>query len=795
MWFLEHESLFEGKRMWLKPGSQHLYGRTKAREGDGGNSVFIDSKSVSRQHMMLKVAQVQSGDGTKLHTRSHVEITDLSGRSGTFVGDHKLLNKDGDGGKLTLDNKKTSYEIKLGNSYPPFTLKWQPMVFTYASKENKEGKIRTAKLHALDIKTTSDFVYGQTTHVVSQKRNLPKVLQGLVCGTHIATEEFLDRIVKVATSACDAETYSPSKLEQEFDTWWPNESGFVPPVGPEPVPRPEQMLRPDPSRSEIFSGLSFVFLDENQYNNLQGVITGGTGKALLYNVQPGTTTMDEYVDFVKSVAGGKKTSKADTGRLPVVTIRLASYPPDMEEWATNFVNGVDLTLNQRSILQNEFLDAIVTNDTSPLQKPPPEIEISSTALPESTDVAPSGSIQKSPPSLGATPSSTVEPAMKDEPSKTIPRKRPLRRGATASRFTAFDDFEPPPKSRKIASETPIEDIQESIPVQASDVDVESGFGTHSSRQHRPSPQESVEETDQMDKLFPAAAALRQARLASHGPSASVEPETQTNTTKAKSKGAQMLEKLQKNAKKADKEINVREQTRQRIVEAERQRQEDEERLRELLEDVEISSIRGLALIEDMEVRQRSSRSNVQPQASDERWNPEWNGRKNFKKFKRRGAERGPQAHKVIVTLEETPAKQGISFGNAFSVEDTHKPRSKEDERRLKRRQGRGAKDDDSELEPGFTRRPKNKQREVINVEDSELDEDVMEVTQPGKGTAGTERVEETQVGDTQIQQGRKRPSTSVAAGQPASKRRTAQRDDDSDAEETGFRLARRRRGG
>ena len=47
----------------------------------------------------------------------------------------------------------------------------------------------------------------------------------------------------------------------------------------------------------------------------------------------------------------------------------------MEAWATAFVTGVDQALNQRSILQNEFLDAIITKDASSLQKPPATIEI------------------------------------------------------------------------------------------------------------------------------------------------------------------------------------------------------------------------------------------------------------------------------------------------------------------------------------------------------------------------------------------------------------------------------------
>lgn len=64
MWFLEHESAFgAGRRQWLRPGSQYLFGRTKAAKGDVGQSVFIDHKAVSRKHMMIKVLDVPPGDG------------------------------------------------------------------------------------------------------------------------------------------------------------------------------------------------------------------------------------------------------------------------------------------------------------------------------------------------------------------------------------------------------------------------------------------------------------------------------------------------------------------------------------------------------------------------------------------------------------------------------------------------------------------------------------------------------------------------------------------------------------
>ena len=68
MWFLEHESLFGGKRVWLRPGSQQLFGRTKSDDKDGpqGTNWKIDNKAVSRKHVMLKVYDAAPEDGTKL---------------------------------------------------------------------------------------------------------------------------------------------------------------------------------------------------------------------------------------------------------------------------------------------------------------------------------------------------------------------------------------------------------------------------------------------------------------------------------------------------------------------------------------------------------------------------------------------------------------------------------------------------------------------------------------------------------------------------------------------------------
>jgi hypothetical protein len=804
MWFLEHENLFGGKRIWLRPGSQQLFGRTKPDGNETeGKKVFIDNKNVSRKHMIIKVLEVPPEDGKKLHARSQIEVTDLSCRQGTVVDGGQTLKstKEADGNttyaRTTLNG--TEHTIRLSHSYPPFTLKWKDIVFTYASKETERMKARSAQLHAIDIKTTSEFVYGKTTHVVSQKRNLPKVLQALVSATPIVTNDYLDAILNAAAHSVDGQdNYVPSKLEEDFDMSWPQEKEYVSPAGQEPVPRPDQLLEPDPFRSEVFSGLTFVFLDETQHANLHQVIAGGGGKALLYNIHLGETTVQEYVDYVMSIVGQKRRAKTSQGALPVVTVRLSVSSDDLQDWATTFVTGVDQALKQRSILQNEFLDAIITKDTSPLRRAPAEtIEIGS-SIPVTTRT------QRSVREMSATPQPEAAPqipeatsASQEQLAKPNPRKRPIRRGVT-SRFTGFDDYEPPTKTRKI-EDSPMEDIQESMPVHDPSQSVSA---TQTRRAMRSQTQATAEDrAEQMEKLFPAAAAIKRQRAATRAPSASVEPEGQNTAEKPKSKATQLMEQMQRTKKKSEKEIDVRKEARKRIEEDEERRKMEEESLREALEGVDIAEIRANVEIEEMPLRPQGERPNNHSQIRSDRWNPDWNGRKNFKRFRRRGAERGPQSQRVLVTFEEAPQKKG--FGDsAFFLEDTEPtPRTKEDERRLKRRMGRAA-DSGSEAETGFSRRKRTKQTaaEVINVEDSagEGDERPVISGRTQRSSGKTQRIAETQLEETEIQtqrgsDGRKRgPPVTVAAGQPAAKKgRMARRDDSSDEEETGFRFRRR----
>ncbi|KAJ4409591.1 hypothetical protein N0V91_002512 [Didymella pomorum] len=819
MWFLEHESLFGGRRVWLRPGSQQLFGRTKSSEE--GKTWRIDNKAVSRQHCTIRVLEVPADAGSKLHIRSQIEITDLSCRQGTQIDGNMIKSTKNDDGSIEYAKtilEGTEHSIRLAQSYEPFKIFWKPVVFTYASKESRESKARSAKLHALDIKTTVDFVFGQTTHVVTQKRNLPRVLSGLVAGKHIVHPGFLDTVLERATHTLDGDYgYVPSPLEEDFVSHWPKEEDYTPPTATEPVPRPQEMLRPDSLRSEIFHGLTFIFIDPAQHNSLQDPVQGGGGKALLYEAfKHGETTVQEYVDYHWSVAGKKKTKRLERGKSPVITVRLSIPADGSDEWAANFINGVDHAVGQRSILQNEFLDVILTKDRAALQQLPQKIPgaTSKEPVPLTRRSEEDSTLASRAPSEA--PESSVPT---DEPFKPNPRKR-IHRPKTTSRFTGFDDYEPPTKIRK-TEDTQMEGVQQSITESARSRTQAQGIQyaavpttqtrTQTCTQRALSPvHQTMEKEEMMDAQFPAAAEIKRRRAATRAPSEPVEPETATPATQTKRRAVDSLESLQRVRQKADKDINVKELSKLRMKEAEERRKADEESLREQLEGIDIEQMKNLAVIEEMEVRPRlrngdnlrtPAEARAQAEAKTDRWDPAWNGRKNFKKFRRRGAEQGVTPHRVIVALEEAPSQRG--FADGFFLMPDEPRASGLATRKKKGGETVEAEEEDSEPEQGFRGRQNRtqsqrqtqtqEQLEVINVEDSGPDDEEIVEPRTQKSSGKTQRVVETQSSD----QGRKRPG-GAASGQPLAKKaksfvnnRSLRVDSDSDDEEKGFRFKRR----
>lgn len=245
------------------------------------------------------------------------------------------------------------------------SIKWHPVVLNLSSLTSKQ-KARPdplatyrERVESLDIKLGLEYIVNKTTHVISNKRNSARNLQALINGQWVVTEAFIEAIVHATSSPSNtdaSETALPSPLEDDFDANWPNALDYVPVPGKEPVHRPAELFAPDPDRQNLFAGHTVVFFESAQLESLQDPINDGTGKAVLYNVSQSAASIDNLVNFVHDVAPQK----------PIV-VRFRGGQE--EQWKIDFQQASQVALSQRSVDQNEFLDAILTSDISVLKRP------------------------------------------------------------------------------------------------------------------------------------------------------------------------------------------------------------------------------------------------------------------------------------------------------------------------------------------------------------------------------------------------------------------------------------------
>ena len=269
---------------------------------------------------------------------------------------------------------------------------WVPVIFTFSftAKEQKANPYTALYdlLGPLDIKVLVDYERGLTTHLVAKKRNTAKGLQALIDGKFIVhNDEFLKAVVAAATSPNSlSEDGSPSTspLESDFYANFPDPLQYLPPRGEEPTQRDSSAYAPNSIRQEIFEGYTFIFYEKRQFETLIAPITEGRGKAMLREVIPNATTVDEFVRYVKDVAGEKGHGEFEDGSegKGVVVVRFNPVKGAGSEWFAEFGRKVALRLDHRLIEQNEFLDAILGNDASVLRRPL-EVESSGTVAPSS----------------------------------------------------------------------------------------------------------------------------------------------------------------------------------------------------------------------------------------------------------------------------------------------------------------------------------------------------------------------------------------------------------------------------
>jgi hypothetical protein len=122
--------------------------------------------------------------------------------------------------------------------------------------------------------SSSTFIYGPTL-----TESTAKGLQALIHGKRIVTDLFADSLNSALSQLTDV--LDPDSLPRPTTDEYPPEA-----------------MDPNPARAEIFKNITFIFLDEGQYNNLISPISAGLGKALVFD--PTGKGAGDLVDFAKS---------------------------------------------------------------------------------------------------------------------------------------------------------------------------------------------------------------------------------------------------------------------------------------------------------------------------------------------------------------------------------------------------------------------------------------------------------------------------------------------------------------
>jgi hypothetical protein len=548
-----------------------------------------------------------------------------------------------------------------------FRITWFPVVlsFSFTKREvdaGAETKLRQ-NLEQLDIKFLSVY-HKATTHVVSKKRNTPKGLQALVNGIYIVDDGFIDHIVRVAAIERLDGGAERSALEGDFENNWPKAMQYVPQPGNEPVSRPSEAFSPNPERAEVFDGYTFIFYNDNQHANLVDAISNGKGKALYKEVIPHETQIDDFIRYVKSVAGEKGLGEFEDGSegRGVVVVR---YVPLGEPWFEEFYTAVSLRLDHRLIDQKDFLDAILNGDASGLRRP---LEVE-TPHQTQNDSRPSGEEamdvdQEQPP---APPKPAVAPR---RVARTVTRKR--FRGFVADSDSDDDgDGAVSGEFPEIPSQPPeaAADSQEGLFVSQDAGSEEPDDVVQAAQQSQRKRRASMitQERDIAEEFAPTAAQLKRRRIAAgedpipRQPTPAV-PDVEGDTSSGSDP--------QGKPSKIRKEIDIAEIARKNREEAEARARAEREDLEAGVEDLDLAEIRRLQIEEPMEIRRGPAPPRSREQdIADGRWDPAWNGRKNFKKFQQRGAvsaARPPQ--RIVVALEEVKNK-GYGIGDDYWLED------------------------------------------------------------------------------------------------------------------------------
>lgn len=590
--------------------------------------------------------------------------------------------------------------------------------------------------------------------MVTKKRNTSKSLQALINGKYIVTDSFISAIVEAASIPDGDEEGYPSQLEEDFEGHWPNALDHLPPRGEEPSDRPGEAYSPNERRQEVFDGYTFVFYEKKQYDNLFPVITAGKGKALFKEVTPGVTDIDDFIRYVKSIAGEKGLGSFEDGSegRGIVVVRYIPAKDANSGWFAQFLTSFAQRLDHRPIDQREFLEAILACDASQLRRP-----LEEESQPSNLAVRTQRETHQTQSHVDVDQGQPQEQSAAElvEQTEAPTSRRGRHRKPVVGRFKGFSlDSDP-------EDETPAPEPERTFPEEGQDVVTANtaapaasqdslfvsqrpGFSqdlepeekrprraTRGKPQKRPlSPLPEHDNSAFMDEIAPSAAAAKRRRIQSGRdpvppppepePAAQEDDDMASDSPPAK-KGAK-LKVVKGKGKKVKEENEVLELARLR-------REEEEARLaaeKRVLtqpdnDEIDYAAIRALHIIEECPVRLPSERHGTRGREQDiaeGRWDPQWNGRKNFKRFRKQGESAGRPPARIIIGLEEVKAKE-YGIGDDYWLENDKSTQRRQSQSQTQTTQG---KSKEAEASPATADRAPPR-RTVLAIDSSDEEEE------------------------------------------------------------------------
>ena len=298
-------------------------------------------------------------------------------------------------------------------------------------------------------------------------------------------------------------------------------------------------------------------------------------------------------------------------------------------------------------------------------------------------------------------------------------------------------------------------------------EIDDGVTQTRSSKKRPWPSDDEDEDEMNESMLPAAAAMKRRRIEEEKEARRKGVSTEPSFEKPKEA------EVQAKKRKPRKEVNIQDVVQERREKEEEAARRDEEDLQNPFDGMNVDEMKHLAIVEEMEIKERVDRPqrNMAHNPIGVRWDEQWNGRKNFKKFRRRGEGAQPRrGQSVMVALEEVKTKDyGIGEGYWLETEKSKR----------QRKENGGASQSQSQPFPTARTRPAEALSGPADGEEHEvIDIDAPRTTRLKDKTNTLEHDS-----DRPTKGVAKRPALTQGRGRPPKIQKTLARESDSDTED------------